>query len=193
LINQVDLIFLIKFNLLSLQSKKITEMEEQVERIKRIIDESRLNQAEFAEKVGVSASNLSQVLNPDRYARPPGDKLLKKILIAFPDINEDWLFNGQGLMKKSEATRMVVADSNDLFGHSSTPNLKNSGVNSSGGQVEDEKARKSGVKTGEKIIENPEFKTVTGSVAIERKIVQIIVYYSDNTFEVFGGGKTAKL
>ncbi|MDE7150468.1 MAG: helix-turn-helix domain-containing protein [Bacteroidales bacterium] len=59
-----------------------------------------LTQAEFGEVVGLQPAQISDML---KGKRPITEKTINKILVKFPDIDPDWLLNGQGEMK-----RMVV-------------------------------------------------------------------------------------
>jgi hypothetical protein len=166
------------------------------------MERSQLNQAEFAQQIGVGASNLSQLLNP-KYERKPSEKLVSSILRAYPDINPDWLMFGQGNMLRAESTMMKVIDATDSSSENNTdksepPDLFSTmmptkpgirPVKPSGSPKVCADASKFEVKIEEKPIETAEQQIVTCRNPTERKIVQIIVYYSDNTFEVFGGGK----
>lgn len=71
---------------------------DRVLRIKELMYLFRLNQSEFAERIGVTQSNFSAILNGKR---PCGDSIINKILLSFDNIDDKWLLYGEGEMLKS--------------------------------------------------------------------------------------------
>ena len=75
------------------------------QRLKIVIAELRkrkkvYSQAEFAEIVGISRTQFSEIVTGKRKL---SDKAIHKIITALPDINEDWLRTGEGEMLKSHS------------------------------------------------------------------------------------------
>jgi transcriptional regulator with XRE-family HTH domain len=70
-------------------------------RLKEYMLSKSVNAAEFADRIGVQRSNISHILNG---RNNPGAQFLEKLLIAFPDLNADWLITGRGQMLKNEKT-----------------------------------------------------------------------------------------
>lgn len=73
------------------------------QRLKILITELRrrkkvYSQAEFAEIVGISRTQFSEIVTGKRKL---SDKAIHKIVAALPDINEDWLRTGEGEMLKT--------------------------------------------------------------------------------------------
>lgn len=73
------------------------------QRLKIVIAELRkrkkvYSQAEFAEIVGISRTQFSEIVTGKRKL---SDKAIHKIISAIPDINEDWLRTGEGEVLKS--------------------------------------------------------------------------------------------
>ncbi len=66
-------------------------------RLKEYMLSKSLNAAEFADRIGVQRSNISHILNG---RNNPGAQFLEKLLVAFPDLNADWLITGRGEMLK---------------------------------------------------------------------------------------------
>lgn len=67
----------------------------------------KLNQSSFGEKIGLTASGVSNIENGIRDIQ---ERHIKLILSAFPDVSENWLRDGVGNMFKassSEAERLV--------------------------------------------------------------------------------------
>lgn len=63
-------------------------------RIKEILDESGLNQQEFAERIAIAPATLSNILK-GRQAKYNTD-LVMSIAAQFPEINPLWLMSGKG-------------------------------------------------------------------------------------------------
>lgn len=64
-------------------------------RVEQIMKYAELTPSEFANKVGVNPSNISQIIN--RRNKPSLD-LIKKIKNQFPELQWDWLIEGKGTM-----------------------------------------------------------------------------------------------
>lgn len=70
--------------------------------IKAILDYSNLNRKDFSLKVGIDNPQwIADILNPNKKVGISKEKV-KKIIAAFPEINEAWLLTGDGEMLKSE-------------------------------------------------------------------------------------------
>ncbi|MCF7911436.1 MAG: helix-turn-helix transcriptional regulator [Candidatus Cloacimonetes bacterium] len=65
-------------------------------RLLKIIKTKKLSQAKFAEKIGVSAGNVSNWLNPVYNSKPTFDAMLQ-ICERF-EVNLNWLLTGDGDM-----------------------------------------------------------------------------------------------
>lgn len=70
-----------------------------VDRIKKLVKESGLNNGDFADKVGINRASLSHILSGRN--KPSLDFVLK-LLEAFPSLKSDWLLFGKGSEKSSE-------------------------------------------------------------------------------------------
>lgn len=79
-----------------------------VERIQKIIDDSELSSAAFADRIGVQRSSISHVLSGRN--KPSLDFVLK-ILHAFPTVQSSWLLTGNNF-SSSEA---IATDEPTLF------------------------------------------------------------------------------
>ncbi len=73
-------------------------MEEKgmLERIKRIMDYVSENQSQFAKRIGFAPQNLGQILKGNRGVPR---SLVNKVADAFPEINREWLYAGEGKME----------------------------------------------------------------------------------------------
>ncbi|MGP1501872.1 MAG: S24 family peptidase [Bergeyella cardium] len=80
-------------------SKKTTWDEGRNIRLKEFFDYKQLSQEEFSEIMKYSQSNLNAIL---RNKRALGDKIIKKYLVNFPELNINWILTGYGEMLKEE-------------------------------------------------------------------------------------------
>ena len=63
-----------------------------IERIRKVIDESELSSAAFADKIGVQRSAMSHILSG---RNKPSLDFLMKIYDAFDEVNLEWLLLGK--------------------------------------------------------------------------------------------------
>lgn len=75
--------------------------EDKILRIKELMVLFGLNQTEFADKIGINQSNLSNIL---KGVRPCGNGVIDKIRLSFPELNDKWLLYGEGEMLKSNSS-----------------------------------------------------------------------------------------
>ena len=89
--NYLSLIFTQK--LLSVMNQRLKILIDELKKQRKI-----LNQAEFAEIVGISRTQFSELVTGKRQI---SDKAVHRIIVAIPEINEDWLRTGEGEMLKN--------------------------------------------------------------------------------------------
>jgi len=84
-----------------------------VERIKQLIDTLQVSHTQFAETIGINRSNLTHLFSG---RNQPSLDLMKKILVAYPQVKTEWLIMGVGEMftqdsrgSISETTQMVAS------------------------------------------------------------------------------------
>ena len=78
------------------------------ERISRILAENELTIIEFCRKIGLSSqTTIAKIISENR---KPSSKTFGRILKGFPDVNYQWLINGEGNMYKSEIAVTKHAD-----------------------------------------------------------------------------------
>ncbi len=69
------------------------------ERILKILEDKNLNQAEFAEIIGVNPSSISHIMNGrDKFSQT----IASNTLLKFPEINPLWFLKGEGEMYKNK-------------------------------------------------------------------------------------------
>lgn len=159
----------------------ICDVEGINDRIKQVILKENLTASLFADKIGVLRSSLSHILAG---RNKPGADFIEKLLHHMPYINANWLFTGMGEPYLEEVFRV---QSKSVVQTEET-------VKESGAQLDilqqlaemfpeeysmPEKAVKEEVSA-------PVPETVMKSVEQaqkDRKLVKIIMVYSDSTFE----------
>ncbi|WP_027382163.1 helix-turn-helix domain-containing protein [Epilithonimonas caeni] len=165
-------------------------------RITKVIEYSKLSPAEFAEEINVQRSSISHIISG---RNKPSLDFITKIKVAFPDIEWDWLINGQGEMLISEKTAEPIIEEKpeivekkksslpDLF---SLINDDNFGMTENEDKPEKSKPRESDISkpmSGKNILadsqplENFDKKQENSS----KKIRRIVFFYQDGTFETY--------
>ena len=77
------------------------------DRIKKIMAEKNMNQATFADYINVGRPNITHIMTGrDKSSQ----KVISRILLAFPEISSKWLLNGEGEMYRTipSKTQMQV-------------------------------------------------------------------------------------
>ena len=153
------------------------------ERIKQLIRHYNLNDAAFAQKIQTNRSTLSQCLNGTNGV---SKEIISKIHTAYPDVSTDWLLYGEGEpFKKQARNPFSFTSENEIF-RPDDGNVSKYGKDSGGEsgdnsrQTSDDKA-----KTGNISTENADSQQREN----KRRVVKIMVYYSDNTFETYSPDK----
>lgn len=99
--------------------KKLNTNEEIFSRIRLAYDISKLKQKEFAERIKITPSYLSEVLGGKKI---PSAHLLKIISMEF-DLDFNWLLSGEGDMSRPHIVREPRAGYNET-GYSNDPRMK---------------------------------------------------------------------
>jgi len=132
-----------------------------VARIKKVIDESELSSAAFADKIGVQRSSISHILSGRN--KPSLDFILK-VLHAFPTVHSDWLLFG--ISKSNPTTNTEI----DLFSESK----QESNVSTT---IETQPAP------------SPLSSIDENTPATEKKVKQITIFYDDGTCSTYTNKK----
>lgn len=140
------------------------------ERIRLLIESLGLTQAEFAEKVGIQPSTLSNAL---RGRNDVSSTIIIKIHETYPEISINWLMFGEG-ESNIESVAGAKPRENLIFSSDS------SNLSEYGRDLELKNEAESFVKGNADVLER-----VTQIREDDRRVVRIMVFYSDNTFESF--------
>ncbi len=132
------------------------------DRIRQIMTKLGMNQKEFSETTGISASTLSSIFSGRTSATLNHANAIHQ---SFPQVNVAWLLFGEGEMEGSPALSAAKNDTGNALPSGNedepTPSLFDAAP----------------VREVIKYIEKPE--------KPERKIVEIRVFFSDGTYDVF--------
>ena len=152
-------------------------------RIKEIIASEHLSDGEFADLVGIKRSTLSHCLSG---RNDVSKDIITKIHNAYPYISINWLMFGEGdsgISSKNSSTTNLF----NSFEYSNTE----SNVDSEYGKdlplnipINQSQKTDNQVSTTEIVAKNISSE-IEKIVYKEKKIEKIMVFYSDNTFEVF--------
>lgn len=146
------------------------------DRIKQIMDNEQLGSARFADMLQINRAVISHILNG---RNNPSLDVVTKILSEFDYINPEWLLNGNGDMYKEGFQIKKTKQEPDLFSQRV--------INADEIPTEPKKEIVEVVKQAEKPTQQSVNKEIRSEIIDDKKITQIIVYYSNGTFEVFKG------
>lgn len=159
------------------------------ERIKKIMESENMTPARFADNLQIGRAVISHILNG---RNNPSLDVITRILTQMPDIDSDWLLTGSGNMYKSEMNNHnsdIKNQSNlpDLFSQLSQENENSvySTKDSENLKYRKENILESSLKESQDIVNE----RIIYKEAPSKKVKQIIIYYTDNTFEAFTPGQ----
>ena len=179
-------------------------MEENVAtRLKFFLESEGLSNSQFADTCGIPRPTLSQLLSGRN--KKISDVLVGQIHASYPNLSIMWLLFGEGTMLKMDDSSLGASSENpsgedgiaDFRGANS---FHNSDL-ASGDASFCNYRKENGVKSGNS---DSDLSTIQRDNALKRiaelereimrlkakprKVVQITVYYDDNTFETFAPG-----
>lgn len=140
------------------------------DRIIQFLSENNLTSTKFADKIGVQRSSISHILSG---RNKPSFDFIEKMLLAYPDLNAQWLITGKGNMSVNQRS---------LFNHGQDQNQNSLTARESNIQkpVEyDVEKSKSGQEKENEVIKN-NIKTNNTS-----NIERVIVFYTNGSFKEY--------
>jgi transcriptional regulator with XRE-family HTH domain len=144
------------------------------ERILKLIEVEKISAAEFADKIGVQRSNVSHILNG---RNNPGFSFIQKILETFPSINSRWLLTGEGVMYDGKGTLSEnTVKQKDLFSNQITDNKV---------ITENKSFENTSLNLSEKLVQPRKTEKLIEKELITKKVVRVLFFYDDHTFEDF--------
>lgn len=163
-----------------------------VNRIKEILSRYNLTAARFADQLEVPRSTISHILSE---RNKPSLEFIQKVLDKYPDINTQWLIKGEGNIfgkevdlfsgmapniDKKDPTEKLPGKEEELPVQNTTDKVDGSVEEKYQNLSEESKP----VDLNEGIEKELHAPTKTAN-ANNRKIVRLIAFYQDNTFEEF--------
>lgn len=124
-----------------------------------------MSQAQFAQAIGVQRAAMSHIISG---RNNPSLDVIMKILSCFPAINPDWLLLGKGNIFRENAKQPDT-----LFPSYSTSKIE---------VLSDNEVKPSNMKQTNEMVDE---KNESNSLYTTRNVSKIMVFYSDNTYEMF--------
>lgn len=162
------------------------------ERIKKIMDSENMTPARFADSLQIGRAVISHILNG---RNNPSLDVITRILTEMPKIDSQWLLTGTGSMYKTDISnqRTNIKDQNnppDLFSQPTLETQENENPIYPTKETRDYVYRKENTVD---LSRNEDQEIVKERIiykeAPSKKVRQIIIYYTDNTFETFTPGQ----
>lgn len=150
------------------------------DRIIKFIEAEKLTAAEFADQIGVQRSSVSHVLNG---RNNPSFAFIQKMIEHFPNINSRWLLTGEGDIYGPKPNSVVseTKPQSKLF---STDDLRHDRT--------DQQLPEDDLKVNNTAVSEPasvETLETKRSEIPQRKVVKVLIFYDDQTFEDFRPAK----
>lgn len=167
------------------------------DRIKAIMDSENMTPTRFADTLQVGRAVISHILNG---RNNPSLDVVTRILSEMPYINSDWLITGNGTMHKSDneiknGKSFFDDEINSSSSSSRVPNLFEQDLFSQNSVNTSVPTDKSKYQTENELnsVQNERQNVINERIIYrekpDKKISRIIIYYSDNTYEIFEQGK----
>lgn len=149
------------------------------DRLKRFLEMEGLSPARFAEELGIQRSGVTHLLDG---RNKPSFGFIQKMMLAYPDLNYEWLILGKGRPYKGDASAKNPAanvSEPELFMEpEDIGTAENEDFTSDYQELADE-------KQPTQPLENP---IIASAPAVSpsrtaKKIARIIVFFNDGTYE----------
>lgn len=137
------------------------------ERFQKFMENEKVTAAKLADILEVQPSAISHILSG---RNKPSFDLILKLTSKFPRFNIEWLITGKGNMYK-------VAIQQSLF-----DSVTNTHINT--------EPPKKNIETNQDDSPNTQKITNVNSRQEGRTVKKIVMFYSDNTFDIFSPGKS---
>ncbi|MDR0756280.1 MAG: helix-turn-helix domain-containing protein [Tannerella sp.] len=148
------------------------------DRIILLMETEGFSPSKFADEIGIQRAVISHITTG---RNEPSKDVIVKILERFPDISSDWLLLGNGDMRRNktgEVSRTAAPkELPDLF--ASTGQIRPEERKVTGNRPETE------VKQPVEVLQQTVKEIVSVKETPARKVLRIMVFYSNNTYETF--------
>ena len=159
-------------------------------RIQKILQEEGMTAAKFADEIGIQASSISHFISG---RNKPSTDILVKIIDRFRGLNAEWLLTGRGSMYKGDDEQNLqntISSSreihnsvpkvpeNDLFSHPHINDFKPESKQDVSASIDKSVSN----ETPDETVESSKNRTDPN---ISKSINQIVIFYSDNSFDTY--------
>lgn len=144
------------------------------DRIRIIIEKENLTPAKFADRLQINRAIISHILNG---RNNPSLDVVTRILTELNYINPEWLLNGTGSIYKEGIDRGSIPQEPDLFNQNEIKPVKE--------PDEIENRTEIAVNKGINNVQESVRQSIVYEKTADKQITQIIIYFSDHTFETF--------
>ncbi len=151
-----------------------------VSRIKTFLSVNGIANSIFADKCDIPRPTLSQLLNGRN--KKVSNEVLDKIHIAYPEMSMMWLMFGEGEMF-TEIGKNITNIPNSIFDENNEFETEKE-LEENNSSVEDVNSVAMVLQSLAKNVDNKRV-SKQSDFTEEKKIVNIMVFYSDNSFESF--------
>lgn len=129
------------------------------ERILQLLAAENLSQTEFAQRIGVSGSNVTHIING---RNNPSYEFILRVASHFPAVNLDWLLLGKGKMyRDTPPSNATISAGEGLFDEQSYEDEENIAFSESSSPLKNE------IKPSEN----------------QRKAVRVTLFFDDGSFQ----------
>ena len=142
------------------------------DRILQIMDQEGLTPSAFAEAIGIQRAAMSHITSG---RNNPSLDVFTKILDRFTYINPDWLLYGTGNMERDKKISNQPQKQLELFPSASHIQPEKKNISEFTKETKD--------KTPQNIPKKQKNEPVVLKETPVKKVVKIIIYYSDKTFD----------
>lgn len=156
-----------------------------VSRLKTFINHLGIPVTQFADTCKIPRPTLSQLLNGRN--KKVSDEIIRKLHVEYPQLNVAWLLFGEGDMLASQNFQFSEPQNTSLIDFSDPQTTEKE---HSSDTLDFEKGYSDeGSEKNDNEVQEVKMPLKPASIAFDtdksRRIVNIIVYYSDNSFESF--------
>jgi transcriptional regulator with XRE-family HTH domain len=144
------------------------------DRIRIIIEKENLTPAKFADRLQINRAIISHILNG---RNNPSLDVVTRILTELNYINPEWLLKGTGSIYKDGIDRGSIPQEPDLFNQNEIKPVKEPD------EFENRTERAINKRTNN--IQESVRQSIVYEKTTDKKITQIIIYFSDHSFETF--------
>ncbi|MDR0680973.1 MAG: hypothetical protein LBG15_03850 [Dysgonamonadaceae bacterium] len=152
-----------------------------IERIKKIMDEARMNPSAFADFIGINRATMIQTLKRNNQV---STNVLIPILTKYPKINPEWLILGKEPMYKDEKAILVNHPANSSVNPvRKEPNIFDANyANSTINPPKKEDPKKIEGKNEELIPKQIKSQAIMPELSLSENIDKIIIFFKNKTF-----------